>query len=243
MSHVAIKMSNLDMTFRLPDRKIDSVKEYLIKRVLNQVKYTDFFALQDINFEIDAGERVGVIGNNGAGKSTLLKLISGVMKPTRGDIMINGIVAPLLELGAGFDQEFSGVENIHLNAAILGRGEKYIKSKLQEIIAFSELGDFIHVPVKNYSSGMRAKLGFSIATIIEPEILILDEILGVGDKNFKIKSSQKIKEIIANGCTVMIASHKLDTLLELTTKTIWLEDGKIVMFGSTDEVCRIYEKR
>jgi ABC-2 type transport system ATP-binding protein len=189
MKKIDVNVNNVTMKFRLSNEKVDSLKEYLLRIVKKDMGYSEFHALQNVSFKINSGERVGIIGHNGAGKSTLLKIISGVMKPTEGEISVNGNIAPLLELGAGFDLELSGAENIYLNGAILGKTKKYLDSKYDEIIEFSGLQDFINTPVKNYSSGMRARLGFSIATQVDPDILIVDEVLGVGDQQFKRKYS------------------------------------------------------
>jgi len=191
---------------------------------------------------VHSGDRVGIIGKNGAGKSTLLKIIAGVLKPTEGTVTVHGRVAPLLELGAGFDAELTGAENIYLNGALLGKSKQFLDAKFQEIVKFSELGNFIHVPVKNYSSGMRARLGFSIATQVDPDILIMDEILGVGDESFRKKSSAKMMELIEGGKTVLLVSHQLGLIKSLTNKALWLHRGEIKAFGPTEEVCGLYEE-
>lgn len=240
MENADIIVDNVTMKFRLTNEKIDSLKEYMLRILKKEIRYTDFYALNSVSFKIYKGERVGIIGHNGAGKSTLLKIISGVMKPTYGEITVNGNIAPLLELGAGFDPDFSGTENIYLNGAILGKSKDYLDSKYDEIVEFADLGDFIHTPVKNYSSGMRAKLGFSIASQIEPDILIVDEILGVGDQHFKKKSSDKMVELMGSGKTVILVSHNLKQIEELTDKVIWLNNGQIVMIGNSKEVCEKY---
>lgn len=240
MNKVDIDVDNVSMKFRLSNEKIDSLKEYVLKAVKKDLRYSEFYALKSVSFKINKGERVGIIGHNGAGKSTLLKIISGVMKPTSGKVTVNGNIAPLLELGAGFDPDFSGVENIYLNGAILGKSKEYLENKYEEIIEFSELESFIHTPVKNYSSGMRAKLGFSIATQVNPDILILDEILGVGDQQFKRKSSDKMKEMMRSGKTVIFVSHNLGQIEELTDKVIWMDRGYIREIGETKKICSSY---
>jgi len=237
-----VEVQNVSMRFRLANEKVDSLKEFLLKRMRGKMRYRDFYALKSISFSIRRGERIGIIGHNGAGKSTLLKLISGVMKPTEGVIKVNGDIAPLLELGAGFDHELTGKENIYLNAAILGRSEKFIKSKYDEIVEYSGLGDFIHVPVKNYSSGMRARLGFSIAVNIEPDILIVDEILGVGDELFRKKSTESMMRLMNSGKTVILVSHNLAQLRQLTEKVIWLHKGKIMGMDKTEKMCEQYQE-
>lgn len=241
MKKADIHVNNVTMKFRLSNEKVDNLKEYLVRVLKKDIRYTEFYALKSINFEIYSGERVGIIGHNGAGKSTLLKIISGVMKPTEGKVSVNGNIAPLLELGAGFDPEFSGAENIYLNGAILGKTEKYLDSKYQEIIDYSDLGDFIHTPLKNYSSGMRARLGFSIATQINPDILIIDEILGVGDQQFREKSSKKMMEMMNSGKTIILVSHNLKQIENLTDRVIWLNKGEIKEIGETKSVCSKYE--
>ncbi len=241
MKRVDISVDNVSMKFRLSNEKIDSLKEYVFRILKKNIRYSEFYALNSVSFKIYRGERVGIIGHNGAGKSTLLKIICGIMKPTEGNVYVNGNIAPLLELGAGFDPDFSGAENIYLNGAILGKTKEYLDSKYEEIINFSELGDFIYTPVKNYSSGMRAKLGFSIATQIEPDILVVDEILGVGDQQFKRKSSKKMMEMMKSGKTVILVSHSLNQIRNLTDKVIWLHKGEIKEIGETETVCRNYE--
>lgn len=242
MEYSDIILKDVTVNFRLSNEKVDSLKDYLIRLVRNKLKYTEFCALDNINIRIDRGERVGIIGHNGAGKSTLLKVISGVLKPANGQVQVRGSVAPLLELGAGFDEEFSGMENIYLNGAILGKSKAYLDCKLQAIIDFSELGSFIHHPVKNYSSGMRAKLGFAIATHLESDIVIIDEILSVGDENFKIKSEKKIADIVNSGKTLLLVSHSIEKIKALTDKVIWMEKGKVVLVGPSKEVCDSYLK-
>ena len=239
---IEINVENVSMKYRLINEKVESIKEYFFKMINKKLSYSDFHALTNISFRVTRGERIGIIGHNGAGKSTLLKIISGVMKPTEGNVSINGRVAPLLELGAGFDPELSGIDNIYLNGAILGQTKSMIEHKLNEIVEFADLGEFIHTPLKNYSTGMRARLGFSIAAQVDPDILIIDEILGVGDENFKHKSSAKMQELIKNGKTVIIVSHSIDQIRQLTDKVIWLSRGKIVEMGETNEICDLYLK-
>ena len=238
---IVIDVKNVSMEFKKPQEKVDNLKEYCIKWVKRELKpKKKFKALDNISFSINKGERVGIIGFNGAGKSTILKILSGVLKPTRGEIITNGIVAPLLELGAGFDHNYSGRENIFLNGAILGYSREFLESKYDEILEFSELDDFIDVPIKNYSSGMVAKLGFSVATIVEPDVLILDEVLSVGDVKFQKKSGDKLKSMMGSGVTVLLVSHAIDNIRELCTRAIWLDNGKLVMDGDVDYVCDAY---
>jgi len=228
------------MMFNLSQEKVDNLKEYVIKLLKRQLLFQEFWALRDISFEVERGDRLGIVGLNGAGKSTLLKIISGVMKPTEGNVDIHGRVVPLLELGAGFDHNYTGRENIYLNGAILGYSKEFIEEKFHEIVEFSEIGQFIDVPLKNYSSGMKARLGFSIATVVEPEILILDEVLSVGDAKFKQKSEERILQLFDKGITVLFVSHSTEQVQRLCNKAIWLEHGKIIMQGSADEVCTKY---
>nr|WP_302598805.1 ABC transporter ATP-binding protein [uncultured Cellulosilyticum sp.] len=241
MSETVIKLENVGMYYRKSTQKIDSFKEYIIKYLKKQVVYEEFKALQNINLEIQKGEVVGFVGLNGAGKSTILKVISGVQKPTVGTLSVKGKVSPLLELGAGFDNDLTGRENIYLNGLILGYDRNFINSKLDEIIDFAEIRDFIDTPVKNYSSGMRARLGFSIATITTPQILIVDEVLSVGDGRFKKKSEERMIELIKSDATVLFVSHSLAQIRRLCTKVVWLEKGQIKMIGNTKEVCDAYE--
>lgn len=238
---LAIKVDNLSMEFDMAHEKIDNLKEYVIKWLKREIKPKSHFkALQDVSFTVNKGERVGIIGFNGAGKSTLLKILSGVLKPTKGSVFTKGKVAPLLELGAGFDHNYNGRENIFLNGAILGYSKEFLKSKYDEIVDFSELRDFIELPIKNYSSGMNAKLGFSVATIVEPDILILDEVLSVGDVKFQKKSGDKLKSMMGSGTTVLLVSHSTSKIRELCNRAIWLDNGKVIMDGDVDYVCDSY---
>jgi lipopolysaccharide transport system ATP-binding protein len=238
---LAIRVNSVSMEFEMAQEKVDNLKEYVIKGIKRELKpKSNFKALDDVSFTINKGERVGIIGFNGAGKSTLLKILSGVLKPTKGKIYKNGKIAPLLELGAGFDHNYNGRENIFLNGAILGYSKEFLESKYDEIVEFSELEDFIEVPIKNYSSGMNAKLGFSVATIVEPDILILDEILSVGDVRFQKKSGDKLKEMMGSGTTVLLVSHSTAKIRELCNRVIWLDQGELIMDGDVDYVCDAY---
>ncbi|MBX7076356.1 MAG: ABC transporter ATP-binding protein [Methanobacteriaceae archaeon] len=238
---VAIKAENLSMEFNLNQEKVDNLKEYVIKRIKGEIKPKNhFLALNNLSFTVNKGERIGIIGFNGAGKSTLLKILAGVMKPTEGKVETHGKIAPLLELGAGFDNNYTGEENIFLNGAILGYQKEFLESKYDEIVEFSELGEFIKVPIKNYSSGMLSKLGFSVATIVEPDILILDEVLSVGDVKFKKKSGNKLKSMMGSGITVFLVSHSVDQIRKLCKRVLWLDHGNLVMDGDVDEVCDAY---
>ncbi len=238
-----ITVENVSMKFNLGIEKDFSMKQAFINMLLRKkTNKESFWALKNINFHIDKGEVIGLIGSNGAGKSTLLKVVSGVMKPTSGKVTINGVISPMIELGAGFDQELTARENIYLNGAILGYSKSFLDEKFESIVEFSELRDFLDVPVKNFSSGMTAKLAFSIATIVNPEILIVDEILSVGDIKFQEKSKNKMMEMIKGGTTVLYVSHSLESIKELCTKVIWLEHGQIVKIGDVKKICDEYYK-
>jgi len=239
----AVSVQELGVKFHLSEQKVDNLKEYIIRIVKRQMRYKEFWALKDVSFEIKKGERVAILGLNGAGKSTLLKVIAGVLKATEGKVTRSGVLVPLLELGAGFDQQYTGAENIFLYGAMLGYSKAFLKEKYEDIVEFSELGEFIHVPLKNYSSGMRARLGFSIATLVEPEILILDEVLSVGDAKFRKKSENRIKEMFHQGTTVLFVSHNLQQVRSLCTRAIWLEKGKLVEDGPVDVVADHFEKK
>lgn len=239
----AISIKNVNMTFNLNKEKVDNLKEYAIKLITHKLEYKKFYALKNINFDVKKGEHLAILGLNGAGKSTLLKTIVGVYKPSEGTIEKDGVIAPLLELGAGFDPNYSGKENIYLYGAILGYDRKYIDSKYNEIVEFSELGHFIDVPVKNYSSGMKARLGFSIATAVDPDILILDEVLSVGDAGFKKKSLAKVQSMFENGVTVLFVSHSIEQVKAICDKAILLEKGTIIAQGDVKDVIPIYEEK
>lgn len=239
-----IKIKNVSMKFNLGIEKEFSIKQAFINLFTrkNKRKKETFWALKDVSFNVGKGEVVGLIGSNGAGKSTLLKVVSGVMKPTKGKVEVKGVISPMIELGAGFDGNLTARENIYLNGAILGYSKKFIDSKFDEIVEFSELRDFLEVPVKNFSSGMTAKLAFSIATVVNPEILIVDEILSVGDIKFQEKSKHKMMEMIKGGTTVLYVSHSLESIKALCTKVVWLEHGKVIKMGETKKNCDEYYK-
>lgn len=240
---IVIKTDNLGIKYNLSEQKVDDFKDYIIKAVKGELNYNEFWALKNVSFEIEAGDHVGILGLNGAGKSTLLKAVAGVMKPTEGTVKTKGKIVPLLELGAGFDRQYTGAENIYLYGAVLGYSRKFINSKFKEIVEFSELEDFINVPVKNYSSGMKSRLGFAIATAVEADILILDEVLAVGDAKFRKKCEAKIKEMFADGTTVLFVSHNLSQVKKLCDKALLLEHGRLAAYGETERIARIYEKR
>lgn len=241
--NIAVQLENVSLSFKVSNDKIDNLKEYVIRTIKrNKEKTRKFKALDNISVKIYQGEKVGLIGYNGAGKSTLLRIIAGVYEPDEGNVTTNGIIAPLLSLGAGFDYNYSGRENIFLNGAILGYTEDFLKSKYDEIVEFSELEEFIDFPVKNYSSGMQAKLGFSIATVVNPDILIIDEILSVGDVKFQKKSSDKIKSLMGSGTTVLLVSHSIQQIRNLCDKALWIEHGKVVAYDEVNKVCDAYLK-
>ena len=224
----AIIVDNVSMKFNLSKEKVDSLKDYIIKSIKKEIKYNEFWALQNVSFTVEKGDRVGILGLNGAGKSTLLKVIAGVFKPTEGSVTKHGKMVPLLELGAGFDQQYTGKENIYLYGAMLGYSKEFIDEKYDEIVKFSELKDFIDVPIKNYSSGMKSRLGFSIATVVSPKILILDEVLSVGDAKFRKKSEKKVLSMFDSGVTVLFVSHSLAQVKRICNKAMILEKGKLI---------------
>lgn len=241
MNNTIIDIKDVSMHFNLMIERVDSIKEYIFKFFKGNLLFNDFQALKNISFSIREGEIVGLIGLNGAGKSTLLKIISGVLKPTTGNVYINGTIAPLIEVGAGFDPDLTARENIYLNGAILGYTKELLDEKFNEILEFAELQDFIDVPLKNFSSGMYARLGFSIATVIQPDILIVDETLSVGDYKFQEKCEKRIQNMIDNGVTIIIVSHSIEMIKRLCTKVVWLEEGNIRAIGKTKDICSIYE--
>ena len=241
MNETAIELKDVGIKFNLSTEKTDSLKEYIIKLLKKELMFDEFWALRNVSFELKKGDRLGILGLNGAGKSTLLKIIAGVYQPTEGTVTHTGVIAPMLELGAGFDLQYTGKENIFLYGSILGYSKKYLTEKYDEIVEFSELKDFINVPLKNYSSGMRARLGFAIATIADPEILILDEVLSVGDAKFRKKSESKIMEMFERGVTVLFVSHSLDQVKRLCNKAIILQKGTLIAQGDVEDVANVYD--
>lgn len=239
---VMVTISDVSMRFRLTENRATSMKEFVTRKLRNDIKTQEFWALKHISFEVYKGEVLGIIGRNGSGKSTTLKIISGIMKPTEGTVKTNGVVAPMLELGSGFDMDMSGRENIYLNGAILGYTEEFLKEKYNEIVEFSELSMFIDSPLRNYSSGMLARLAFSIATIVVPEILIVDEILAVGDEAFQKKSHAKMMELMSGGTTVLFVSHNMQQIRDMCSRVLWIDGGDMKMIGPTEEVCDAYSK-
>ena len=242
MSDTVLTVENVSVKYRLTEQKVDDLKDYLIKLFKRELRYKEFLALHQVSFTLNKGDRLAILGLNGAGKSTLLKVIAGVLKASEGKVKKRGIVVPLLELGAGFDMQYTGSENIYLYGAMLGYSKKFLDSKYDEIVEFAELGEFIDVPVKNYSSGMKARLGFSIATVVEPDILILDEILSVGDAKFRKKSEKRIMDMFDKGITVLFVSHHESQIKSLCTKAILLEQGQLTASGTVEEVLPLYQK-
>lgn len=240
MSKRIIEVNDVTMRFKMNSDKIMSLKEFVTTALQGKLEYQDFTALSHISFQVKKGETLGLIGRNGAGKSTLLKVISGILKPTFGTVACWGNIVPMLELGSGFDFDLTGKENIFLNGAILGYSEDFLLEKYNEIVDFSELGDFIETPIRNYSSGMLARLAFSIATVVKPEVLIVDEILSVGDAAFQEKSRKRMMELMGGGTTVLFVSHSIEQIREMCRRVVWLERGQVKMFGLADEVCDSY---
>lgn len=237
-----VEVKNVSMRFNLAKERVDNIKEYIVRKIKFQsVSVDEFWALKDISFSIKRGESFALIGVNGSGKSTMLKIISGILAPTAGSVSVHGSIAPLIELGAGFDYQLTGRENIFLNGAVLGHGKRLMQEKYDEILAFSELAEFIDVPVKNYSSGMIARLGFSIATMVKPDILIVDEILAVGDQAFQEKCHGRMEEMINGGTTVVLVSHSEADIRRICQKAVWIDRGVLRSVGDTDTVLKMYQ--
>lgn len=236
-----IEVKDVSMRFRMANDNIRSIKEFAVQMLKGKIQYNEFEALKHVTFNVKRGEVVGLIGRNGAGKSTMLKVISGILKPTEGSVTVRGNIAPMLELGSGFDFDMTGRENIFLNGAILGYSEEFLKSKCNEIVEFSEIGQFIDVPLRNYSSGMIARLAFSIATVVVPEVLIVDEVLSVGDAAFQEKSHKRMMELMHGGTTVLFVSHSIEQIRQMCSRVVWLEQGKVRRFGNTQDVCDTYK--
>lgn len=241
MSKTMIEVTDVTMRFHMNLDKILSLKEFVTRKLSGKLAYQDFTALDHVSFSVKRGETLGLIGHNGAGKSTMLKVISGILKPTGGSVTCHGNVVPMLELGSGFDMDLTGQENIFLNGAILGYDEEFLKKKYDEIVEFSELGQFIEVPIRNYSSGMLARLAFSVASVVQPEILIVDEILAVGDAAFQEKSRKRMLELMGGGTTVLFVSHSLVQIREMCRRVIWLDHGQVKEIGPAKAVCDAYE--
>lgn len=240
MSNTMIEANDVTMRFHMNADKIMSLKEFVMTAIRGKLEYQDFTALDHVSFTVEKGETLGLLGRNGAGKSTMLKVISGILKPTEGSVKSYGNIVPMLELGSGFDMDLTGRENIFLNGSILGYSKEFLSTKYDEITEFSELGAFIDSPIRNYSSGMMARLAFSVASVVNPEILIVDEILSVGDASFQEKSRKRMMEMMGGGTTVLFVSHNLAQIREMCNRVVWLEHGKIRMIGNTNEVCNAY---
>ena len=237
----AVVVKNVTMKFNMSKEKIDSFKEYFVKLIKGKLLYTEFTALSDVSFSVKKGEVFGIVGLNGSGKSTLLKIISGILKPSEGSVKSYGSISPLIELGAGFDHDLTARENIFLNGYVLGYTKQYLQEKFDDIVKFSELEEFLDVPIKNFSSGMIARLGFAIATVVRPEILIVDEILSVGDYKFQEKCENRIRDMMSGGTTVIIVSHTIEQIEKLCNRVLWLEKGKLRMIGEAMPVCKEYK--
>ena len=235
-----IEVENATVRFNMASEKIDNLKEYFVKLVKRELMFQEFLALKDVSFSVKRGEAWGLVGTNGSGKSTLLKLICGILKPYKGSVTVRGTIAPLIELGAGFDGELTATENIYLNGAVLGYSKEFMDAHFQEIVDFAELWDFMNMPIKNYSSGMSARLGFSIATIVRPDILIVDEVLAVGDAAFQEKCQKRMQEMLAGGTTLLFVSHTMQTVRELCDHALWINKGVVQMQGDVEPVCNAY---
>ena len=241
MSETVVSVQNVTMQFNMASEKLDSIKEYVMKLLKGKLHFEAFTALSDVSFDVKKGEIFGIVGLNGSGKSTMLKIISGIMKPTRGTAEVKGTLSPLIELGAGFDPDLTGRENIFLNGSILGYSKEFMESVFDEIVDFSELRDFIDSQTKNYSSGMQARLGFAIATVVKPQVLICDEVLAVGDYKFQEKCEKRIQELMSGDTTVILVSHSIEQIRKLCTRVLWLEKGHVKAIGPTQEVCDLYQ--
>lgn len=237
---VMVDVNHVTIRFNLSSQKVDNLKEYVIKLLKKELMFQEFLAVKDVSFRVHEGEAWGLIGSNGSGKSTMLKAISGIIKPYKGTITVGGSVAPLIELGAGFDQECTARENIFLNGCVLGHSEKFMKEHFDEIVDFAEIHEFLDSPIKNYSSGMKARLGFSIATMVKPDILIVDEILSVGDYKFRKKCERRMQELLQGGTTLLYVSHNIDEVKRLCDHAIWIDKGIARMQGEVNEVCNAY---
>lgn len=242
MAQKMVEVNNVTVRYKMANDKVSSLKEFIIKKAKKEITENEFLALNDVSFTVDKGDVIGIVGRNGAGKSTLLKIVSGIQKPANGNVVLHGRVVPMLELGAGFDMELSGKENVYLNGAVLGYTKEFLDERYNAILEFSELGDFINMPVRNYSSGMVARLAFSIASQVNPEILIVDEVLSVGDENFQKKSRDRMVELMSGGSTVLFVSHNINQIKDICNKAVWLSHGQVVMTGDSETVCDKYKE-
>ncbi len=235
-----IDVSHATVRFNVASERVDNLKEYVIKMAKRQLMFQEFLALKDVSFQVKAGEAWGIVGLNGSGKSTLLKLICGILKPHKGTVQTVGQIAPLIELGAGFDGDLTAKENIFLNGAVLGYSRDFMREHFEQIVDFAELHNFLDMPIKNYSSGMAARLGFAIATMVKPDILIVDEVLAVGDYTFQKKCMDRMEEMLAGGTTLLFVSHSIDDVRRLCDHALWLRNGQAVGCGSADQICDQY---
>lgn len=241
--NIVISVKDVTIRFNKSAEKIDSLREYIVKLVKRQLFFQEFLAVKDVSIDIRRGEAWAIVGKNGSGKSTLLKAICGIVYPYQGTIQVNGRIAPLIELGAGFDGNLTARENIYLNGTILGYTYQFMKEHFNEIVEFAELEEFIDLPLKNFSSGMKSRLGFAIATMVQPDILIVDEVLSVGDFKFKEKCERRIRELLSTGTTILFVSHSLETVKKMCRYAIWMEKGEIIEVGEVERVCEDYVKR
>lgn len=242
MENYVIDVDNVTIRFNKATEKVDNLKEYFVKMLRRQLMFQEFLAVKDVSLKIKKGEAWGLVGTNGSGKSTLLKAICGIMKPYKGNIVTNGSIAPLIELGAGFDPNLTARENIYLNGAVLGFPKKFMQQHFDEIIKFAEIEEFLDSPIKNYSSGMKARLGFAVATIVNPDILIVDEVLAVGDAKFQQKCSRRMQQMLSGGTTLLFVSHNIESVRELCDHALWIEKGVTRACGDVESVCAQYMK-
>lgn len=242
MADNIIEINDLTIRFNLASEKIDNIKEYFIKLIKRELMFQEFLAIENFSLDIKKGEAWALVGVNGSGKSTLLKAISGIMKPYKGEIKVHGTIAPMIELGAGFDANLTARENIYLNGLILGHSKKFMEEHFDKIVEFAEIEKFLDSPIKNFSSGMKARLGFSVATMVNPDVLICDEVLSVGDAKFRKKCEARMKEMLSSGTTLIFVSHNINQVKELCDHAAWIERGHLIQAGEVNEVCDAYTK-